>query len=344
MNGDDQTKVFDISWETILKIAVAASFLYILYLLRDILIWVIFSLIISVLFNPAIDFLRRFIPRALAAVLIYVAVFSIVGMSIYLVAPIFISEINQFSQSFPTYFEKISPALSGLGIEAFESLEKFTKTIEGQLSGVSSSVFSAIGAIFGGLFSTITILSIALFLSLEEQGLERVIKILTPKKYEAVVLSILERSERKVAGWFGSRILCSLFIGLLTFLTCYVLGIEYAVSFGLFAGIFNFIPIIGPVLSGAIIVVVVVASSWLKAVFFIAAFILIQQIEGNILNPVLTKKFIGLSPVIVLIALLVGGKLWGLMGAFLAIPMAGIFFEFLRDFLKKKKEEKAVVL
>ncbi|MBI2626002.1 MAG: AI-2E family transporter [Candidatus Nealsonbacteria bacterium] len=340
----DQSKILDISWETILKIAISGVIFYILYITRDILVWIIFALIISILFNPAIDFLKRFIPRGLAAIFVYVAIFGVVGISIYLIAPIFVDEINKFSQSFPTYFEKVSPILTGLGIEAFESFEKFTLAIESQLSSISSSIFSAVGAIFGGLFSTITILSMALFLSLEEQGIEKMIRILSPKRYEAVVLSILEKSQRKVSGWFGVKILGSLFIGLLTFLICYVLNIDYAVSFGLFAGILNFIPMIGSIIAGAVIAVIVAADAWLKAAFFTAAFILIQQIEGSILTPVLMKKFIGLPPVLVLIALLVGAKLWGMMGALLAIPMAGIFYEFLRDFLKKRKEEKAVVL
>lgn len=340
----DQTKILDISWETILKLAVAIGFFYFLYLLRDVLIWVIFAAIISILFNPAISFLKRFMPRVLATILVYITIFGVVGISIYLVAPIFVSEINQFSQDSPAYFERISPPLRSLGIEAFESFEEFTNAVETQLSSISSSVIGAVGIIFGGLFSTITILSIALFLSLEENGLERIIRVLTPKKYEALVLNILEKSEKKVAGWFGSRILCSLFVGLMTFLICFVLKVDYAVSFGLFSGVFNFIPIVGPIISGLMIATIIVAGSWLKAVFFITAFILIQQIEGNILSPVLTKRFIGISPVLVLIALLVGGKLWGLMGALLAIPIAGIFFEFLRDFLKKRKEEKAVVL
>ena len=344
MNNDNQAKILDISWETILKLSVTAGLFYFSYLLRDVLIWVVFALIISILFDPAINFLRRFMPRPIAVVLIYVAIFGVVGTSIYLIAPIFVAEIDQFSKSFQTYFETISPPLRDLGIEAFENFEKFTQTVEDQLSTISSSVFSAIGIIFGGLFSTMTILSIALFVSFEEKGIEKVIRVLAPKKYEAVVLSILEKSERKVAGWFGTRILSSLFIGLLTFVICKVLKVDYGVSFGLFSGAFNFIPIVGPVASGAAIAVIVASTSWLKAAFFIAAFILIQMIEGNILTPVLTKKFIGLSPVLVLIALLVGGTLWGLMGALLAIPMAGIFFEFFRDFLKRRKEEKAVVL
>ena len=343
MNGE-QSRILDISWATILKISVTAGFFYLFYLLRDVLIWVVFALIISILFEPAINFLRRFIPRPLAVVFVYVAVFGVIGVSIYLIVPVFVSELNQYSKSSQTYFETISPFLRDLGIEAFENFEKFTQTIEEQISAISSSVFSAIGIIFGGIFSTMTILFISLFVSFEERGIERVIGVLTPKKYEAVVLNILEKSQKKVAGWFGTRILASLFIGLLTFFICKVLKVDYGVSFGLFSGVFNFIPIVGPIAAGGVIAVIIAADSWLKAGFFIAAFALIQMIEGNILTPVLTKRFIGLSPVLVLIALLIGGKLWGLMGALLAIPMAGIFFEFSRDFLKKRKEEKSVVI
>ena len=340
----NNNKVLDLSWGTILKIALSALIFYLLFLIKDILILVIFALIISVLFNPAINFLRRFLPRVVAAVLVYITIFGIIGLSLYLVGPIFISEVQQFSQFFPEYFEKISPPLKGLGLETFENLESFTKILEEGLAGVSSSVFSAIGVIFGGLFSTITIFTIALFLSLEEKGIERAIGIFSPKKYEAVVLSLWEKSQRKVAGWFGAKLLCCLFVGLMTFLTCYVLNIKYAASFGFLAGVTNIIPIIGPIFAGAIIAIIVAVDSWLKAIFFLIAFILIQQIEGIILNPVLTKKFIGLPSALVLVSLLIGGKLWGIMGALLAIPISGILFEFIRDFLKRKKEEKTVVL
>ena len=340
----ENNKILDISWETILKIAVAGLVFYLIYLTRNILIWVIFALIISVLFNPAIDFLKRFIPRTVAVVFIYVAVFGILGLSVYLIAPIFVSEMRQFSQLIPEYFDKISPPLRGLGIGAFENFETFNGALEKSLADASSSIFSALGVIFGGIFSTVTILAISLFLSLEENGIDKAIKLLSPKRYEALVFSLWEKSQRKVAGWFGARILGSIFVGATTYLACYFLNIEYAVSFGIFAGVLNFVPIAGPVVSGAIMALIVGASAWLKAGFFLVAFVLIQQIEGNVLSPVLTRKFIGLPPALVLIALIAGAKLWGMMGAFLAIPIAGIFFEFIRDFLQRRKEDKTVML
>lgn len=335
------SRVLDISWGTILKLTVAFFSLYLLYLLRDILVWVIFGLILSILFNPAIDFLsRKYFPRVLATILVYVVIFGILGLMIYSIAPLFVSEIQQFSQVFPEYFERVSPVLKGLGIEAFENFESFSQTFEQGLTQASSNIFSAIGAIFGGIFSTVTIFAIALFLSLEEKGIDKIIGILSPKRYEAFALSLWAKSQKKVGGWFGARVLCCLFVGLTTFVTCYVLNIKYATSFGFMAGVLNIIPIIGPVITGIFITILVALTSWTKAMFFLIAFLIIHQIEGNILNPVLTRKFIGLPPVLVLVAVIAGAKLWGVMGALLAIPIAGILFEFLRDFLKKRKEEK----
>ena len=107
MNGN---RVLDISWGTILKVAIAFLIFYIIFLVRDILVWGIFALIISVLFNPAINFLHRLhIPRVLSVIFVYVAVFGILGLLIYWVAPMFVFEIQQFSQLFPQYFERIAP-------------------------------------------------------------------------------------------------------------------------------------------------------------------------------------------------------------------------------------------
>lgn len=342
---EQENKVLDISWGTILKISLAFLCFYLLYLVRDILIAFIFALVISILFNPAIDFFRKFkIPRVIATIFVYVAVFGILGLTIYWTAPVFVNEIQQFSQLFPQYFEKISPSLRGLGIEAFENMESFTMAMGQMLQKASSDILSALAIFFGGIGSTIFILAIAIFLSLEEKGVEKIIALLAPKNYENRVLAIWENSQRKVAGWFGTRLLTCLFVGVAVFITLYLFKVDYALSLALLAGILDFIPILGPVFAGVIAFVFVALDSWLKAIFVLIAFLLIQQIEGNILSPVLAKKFVGLPPVLVLLSLAFGGALFGILGAILAVPLAGIIFEFVRDFLKRKKEEKAATV
>jgi len=331
MNGE---RVLDISWSTILKTSLALLCFYIIYLVRDVLVWVAFALIISVLFNPAINFLQRLrLPRVLATIFVYLVIFGVIGMLIYATAPMFISEIQQFSKLFPQYFERIAPPLRELGVEAFESMESFTLAIGQMLQKASADIISALAIIFGGIGSTIFVLAIALFVSLEEGGVERVLGILSPKKYETNILSVWERSQNKVAGWFGARVLTCFFVGVTVLITLKLFSVKYAFILALLAGILDFIPVLGPIIAGLIAFVFVALDSWWKALL-----VLIQQIEGNIISPVLTKRFVGLPPVLVLISLAIGGKLLGILGAILAIPLAGVIYEFLRDFLKRKKE------
>jgi len=335
----NQDYTLDISWGTIFKITAVFLGFYLLYQVRDILVLIILASILSVLFDPVINFLqRRKIPRLISTFFVYVSIFGIFGLFIYYLSPVFISEIQKFNQLFPQYFEKLSPILRGMGMEAFENFETFTKAFQEWLLRASSSIFGVIISIFGGIFSALTIFALSVFISLEEKGIEQGLKVLLPKKYEADFLDLWERCQIKTVAWFGSRLLCCFFVGVLSYFTLWLFNVNYAFSLGLFAGMMEIIPIFGPILAGILITIIAGLDSWLKALFVLIAFTLIQQIEGTILTPILTKKLIGLPPVFVLIALMTGGKLWGILGAILAIPLAGIIYEFLKDFLEKKEE------
>jgi len=338
-------KLLDISWGTILKIAFIVLLFYILYQIKDILIWFIFALIISILFEPAIDFFRKLkIPWVLAVCFVYVAFFGILILIVYSTIPPFVSEIKQFSQVLPQYFERISPPLRGLGVKAFEDINTFISALGGVLEKIVANIFNILFVIFGGIFATIFILTTVIFLSLEEKGVEKGLTLLFPKKYESYLLSIWERCKRKVSGWFLTRIIACLFVGIISFIAFLIFNTPYPLSLGLLAGALNFIPIVGPIITGILLFIIIAVENISKAIFVLITFILIQQVENNILTPVLSKKFVGLSPVLVLMALVVGGVLFGFLGAILAIPLAGILFEFFKEFLKRKKEEKPVVL
>jgi predicted PurR-regulated permease PerM len=338
------SRVLDISWDTIIKIMFALATLYLIFLVRDILIWFIFALVISILFNPAINFLRKArIPRILATIIVYLGIFAFLGSFIFILAPLLFSELQQFSVSLPAYFDQAAPYFSGLKIEALQDFQAFSNSIGGMLSGASTNIFTAMGTIFGGIFSSIAIFSIAFFLSLEEEGLAKALMLIFPKKYKTKVLTVWDRSQKKIAAWFGVRLICCFFIGLMVGITCYVLNIKYAVFFGLFAGVFNIIISIGPFLSGATISLFILSIAGLpKAIIFLIAFTVAQQIEGSVIMPLLSKKFLKLSPSLVLISLLVGAKLWGLMGAILVIPLVGMFFELIKGFLENKQAAEIV--
>ncbi len=341
----DGEKILNISWRTILKISIAVAIFYILYSVRDILIWFIFALTISILFNPIINFLqKRRIPRTIAVVLVYVGTFGILSFLIYLVVPLFISEIQMFLQSFPEYFEKISPLLKGLGLQAFENVESFLRALGTTLEGMADNIFGALFAIFGGVFTTLFVIITAIFLSLEGKSVEKGLLLLFPKKYEAQVLDVWERCQKKVSGWFGARLIACLFVGALSYVLLMLTNVKYPFTLAMFAGVFNFIPYIGPLLTGIVFFLIIFPADMFKGIFILIVFTIIQQLENSILTPILMKKFVGLPPALVLLSLVIGGNLWGLLGAVLAIPLFGILFEFLREFLQKRKDGKTVMV
>ena len=335
-------QTLDVSWETIIKFFIASLIFYIIYLVRDIAIWFFFALVVSILLQPAINFLRKIhIPKILAIIFIYLSIFSFLGLLIYLTAPIFIYEIKQFSQSLPEYFERISPILKQFGFDAVQGFQEVTNILTGNLEKSSKGVISALLAFFGGVASTVFILTISFFLSLEEKGVEKVLVLLSPKKYEAYIMTLFKRAQSKVAGWFGARILACLFVGVASFIVFYIFGVKYAFVLALSAGILNFVPYVGPWITSILLLIFVASSStsWFLPFYILAAFLVIQLIENNILTPILMKKMIDLPPVLVLLALLIGSQIFGFLGTIFAVPVFGIVYEFLKEFLEKRREE-----
>ena len=339
----EDRKLLDISWNTIFRVFLVVILFYLVFSIRDIIIWIIFALIISVLFNPVIEFMvRRRIPRVLSVVFIYLVFFGIFSLIIYSIAPIFINETKNLIVALPQYFEAFAPFFEIFGMSTFENIEEMFSLAYNSIEKMTNSILSVLIVIFGGFFSSFFVIITAFFFSLEKEVVEKGLTILFPKKYESQILTIWKRAEKKVAGWFGARIIASIFVGIASYITFLLFKIEYPLSLGLLSGVLNFIPYIGPAITGVLLFLLIFPVNFLKAVFVSISFIIIQQIEGSILTPILMKKIIGMPPSIVLISLVIGGKLWGLLGAILVIPLMAILFEFLKEFLEKKRERDSV--
>ena len=335
-------KTLDVSWETITKFFIASFILYVIYLARDIAVWFFFALVISILLQPAINFLRKiYIPKIIAIFLIYLSIFGFIGILIYLTAPIFVYEIKQFSQFLPDYFERINPVLKQFGFAVAEGFGEITRILTSNLEKSSKGIISALLAFFGGLTSTVFILTLAFFLSLEEKGVEKVLILLCPKKYETLIMTLFKRAQSKVAGWFGARILACLFVGVASFIVFYIFGVKYAFILALLAGILNFVPYVGPWITSILLIIFIASfsTSWFLVFYVLVAFLLIQLIENSLLTPILMKKMINLPPVLVLLALLVGSQIFGFLGTVFAVPVFGIIYEFLKEFLEKRRED-----
>jgi len=333
----NQESALEISWGTILRVTLAVFCLYLVFLVRDILVLSVFGLIISVLFETPIRFLERKIPRVLATVFVYVLAFSFLIALIYIPAFRFMFEIRQFVSFLPAYFEKIAPPLRGLGVEAFKEAQTFTEALENIIQASAANIFNVLLSFFGGISTTIFVISISVFLSLEGKDIEKNLVLIFPKRDENFVISLWRKAQKKVGLWFLTSIASCFFIGIASFFTFYLIGTKYPLLLGIIAGTLNFVPVIGSIFAAFLIFIVLILDSTTKALFAFVAFIIIQQIENNIISPFITKKFVGLSPPLILVGLTIGGRLFGVLGAILTVPLIGMFTEILKGLLERKK-------
>lgn len=331
-------KILNINWDFCFKITATVVLIYLLFMIKDLIIWFIFALVISILFNFLIDFLEdKKIPRILAVVALYFGLLSILGFFFYKIAPFFLSEIKQFSSNLPLYFEKVSPIFQKFGFEFIQDSQSIFSFLENNLEKAGQSIISALITVFGGIKTTFFIILLSFFLSLERNFLEKVLASFAPHRYKSRLINLLPRVKKQVSGWFISRIIGVIFVGILCYLVLKILDVKYAFIFSLLFGVFDFIPIIGPIIAGIIIVSTVMIDSLNKALFVLLCLILIQQLENSVLIPVLSEKFTGIPPVLVLIALAIGATLWGVLGGILAIPLSGVIFEIVKDYLNLKQ-------
>jgi predicted PurR-regulated permease PerM len=184
--------------------------------------------------------------------------------------------------------------------------------------------------------SFILIIIISFYLSVQRNGLENFLKIITPVEYEDYILDLWKRSRRKIGRWIQGQILLGILVGVLVFLGLTILGVEYALTFALLAAVFELIPIFGPILASIPPIAVAFLQSPTLALAVLALFVIIQQFENHLIYPLVVRKIVGVPPILVILSLIIGVKIGGFFGILLAIPAVTVAMEFFNDMAAKK--------
>ncbi len=176
----------------------------------------------------------------------------------------------------------------------------------------------------GGVFGIVTILILSFYLLVEGRTQFQYVMRFVPEQSRGRFVAAAQHSVQKVSAWLGAQVILAGVMGLFAAVGLAFMGLPYFFVVALVAALGETIPIVGPVLAGVTAVVVALTVSGRLALMVGAYFLVLHQLEANILVPKIMEKRVGVSPVTVIIALLVGGELWGLIGAVLAIPTAAI--------------------
>ncbi len=344
----EQRQTFDVSTATIFKFVFIVLFFVLLYLVRQVIFILLFAIIIAAAVNPFGNWLdRKKFPRLLGVLILYLTVFVLVVFTLTLVIPFVSQEVGQLTQDLPRFIAKITASLEEIKGETgttFDIIGQLQGLLDGLSQFLQESSQSAVGLIvnvFGGVVSFFGIVVISFYLSVMRSGIDNFLSSVIPDKYESYALNLWHRSERNLGRWFQAQVLLSLIVGLLTFVGLSLLGIKFALVLAVIAMILELVPNVGPVLAAIPAVAFGFFQSTALGFWVVILYIVIQQLENHILTPLIMGRTLGINPVVVIIALLIGFNLAGILGMILAVPVATVVVEWFNDVAEKKERARA---
>lgn len=328
----------DYSTKVILRVVVILLALAFLWLIRDIVLIILMALVIASAMEPMVDYLNRRlrVPRFVSVLGAYVIVLAVIVLIATLMIPLVIDQFQVLSQNLPRYavelqarYPNVSALIGGVDLSV---------TAQNLFHGVTSSdqIFDRTLGLFNSLFAIVTVLVISFYLVAADRGMKQFIRDLVPPTYQNQISLLIEKIQRKMGLWLVGQVILSIFIFLLTFIGLSLLGVQYALFLALLAGIFEIVPYVGPFLSAIPAVFFALIQNPPLAVAVIVLYILIQKTEGYVLVPKVMQKTVGTSPLVVLLALLIGFKIAGIIGLLLAVPVAGAITVLLQEFFHHK--------
>lgn len=293
------------------------------------------GLLLSVALSAPVEALyRRKIPRPVAVIAIVLAALALLGLAGYLLYPTLAGQVSQLVSSLPDAFSQLVDRVRGLagrfgiqigggsGISA-QTLAKAARRVLGGLLGL----FGGITSFFTGL---LVILFVPLYLTaLPGPVVDWVVKLFPPSRREGTH-DVLSKSRESLLGWLGGRLFSMAVVGILSAVALYVIGIPGALLLGIFSGLVAFVPIIGSIAGVVPPLILAFAGNPLDAVWVVLAYVAIQQIESNLLTPLVMQRAVSLHPVVVIASVSVAGAAFGILGAFLAVPasvVAGVLVD-----------------
>lgn len=324
-----EKRSIEISWVSLWRVFIFLIFAFTLYLGRQILLGLFAAIIISSGLDFIVDFLeKRKIPRTLAVILIFLGFMLAVAIVIYLIIPFVVADLNAvlISLNKSKLGAWFGPAFN---LKATQSVGALIDKFTSQIWGGDTSPLDTITALLGSLGLAIAVIVISFYLAISRDGVERFLRAVMPLEYEAQALSIYERSKKKIGSWFRTQIFASFIMGILVWSSLAILGLKHSFIIAIFAAIFELVPFVGPILAGAIAFLFALTTSPVLAVYTLIIFLVLHQFESHIMVPLLTRRSVGLHPVIVIISLLIGIETAGLIGAIIAVPMAAVLQEVL---------------
>ena len=333
----------DVGTRLLLRAALLAGGIYLLFLLRDVVMVVLFAVLTAAALTPAVNKLREWGLSRTAAVILSYTVLLFGGVALIGVCiPVLFIEIKEFLVNWPRYAEQLGVFLSGFDAYAHNlgfsvDRQALSATFEGSVAEWFGGFFSTTLNLFQGFIHVIGFFFLALYLSLEEKGIEKFFLMLTPDEYHTHALSLASRMQGKVSQWLFGQVVLMFIAFVIYYIGLLIIGVPYALAIAFFGGLMEIIPYIGPVLAAIPAIIIGLLYSPGLGLAALIFYLIAHQVEAHIIAPQVMKRSANLNPVVLIIAILVGIELGGPLGVILAVPMTMVLSVFVEDIFEKRQ-------
>jgi predicted PurR-regulated permease PerM len=341
----------DIDNRTIIRVmAVVVAFwlgLSIAYQIRGALTLLIISFFLALALNPSVSFLASKIPggsRGLATGLAYIIVLGILGLFVYSTFPPLISETRNLVQTVPDRIENLeaesqdgflSDIITRYGLE--QEAEELADSVTQRLGDIGGPIVTGIGAVTASIIAFVTVLILTFLMLVEGPQWMALFWSYYPKEKRKHHQELARKMYHVVTGYVNGQLLVASIAGLSSLVMLVIVGVPNAIALAGLVALTGLIPLIGATLGAVIVVLFTLFQSLTQALIMLAFFIVYQQIENNAIQPYVQSRALEISPLLVLVAVIVGIQLGGLLAGFLAIPVAACLRILALDFAKNYK-------
>lgn len=314
----------DISHKTIFFIAGFLFLLWALFQIIDVIVLLFIAIILMAGLSPVVKYLSTWkLPKTLSIGIAYLLIISVIAVLFSLMITPLVEQTTKLLQTLPQTIGSVLPPFID------------PKILQNEFSNVASNALSFSLILFNNLLSIISLLVITFYLLLEREKLDNRIAQLFVGREDQVKMTV-QKIEEKLGAWVRGQLALSLIIGSLAYLALFILQVPYALPLAILAGIFEVVPVIGPIISAIPAILVAFTVSPLTAGFVALAYFIIQQLENSLIVPQVMKKAVGLNPLIVILTVSIGGKLLGISGALLAVPVTVVIQILIEDIFSAK--------
>jgi predicted PurR-regulated permease PerM len=300
------------------------------HIVQTLLLLTIASLLAYAL-SPAVKILTRFMPRLLAILIVYLVILGALSALLYLIVS---TAIVQFSSLAGYVQVLLTPGKNGqltpleqtarsLGISPAQIASASDQLVT-SIEGLSGSIVPLLTGLVGAILDVILVAVLSIYFLAGGSRVFDWLRENMPQQQQGHMKLLLDTLQRVVGGYIRGQLILCAFVGLLVGIGMAVIGVPFAILLGVLAFMFEFIPILGTLASGAICVLLALTKGWVFAVIVLAYFVIVHVVEGDVVGPRLVGKTIGLHPIVSLAALIAGAELFGIAGALLASPIAGV--------------------